>query len=613
MFAFKKAADRVPQEVADTLGLSKEQSKYIYVSDTDLYQAKFQPVEEKTSPQVNLPEPPAVKKKLDWFEESEEPDEVQAEKEAVEKTRGAGSALAPKCVEEPKDTTSSPVAATPKLVQIHYMVDHAGNPNTLVSKYRGWIVDVEEKKVVCHSFPFTPIISMKQRNDMDEKTRLYVAREGTVVRVFMWKGKVWFSTHRRLDCTRSFYSTWDVSFFQMFLDAAKEKGFDVEKMKRGMKPDTWFVFFVIHPENQTTNSAEVAPDLLHLATYTNDGKEVKQTDFRFEGLAPKELDEAQAWKLYAEGTPLISIGKDGVPFKVHPESYTEALRVRGNTPNIKQQWFSLLDTGEEDKLKTVLPASKHKQLDNIRREMNTLIELDVKDLYPREGTLVNFLMDRYIEWVTLRVQAAKKGVDAETQQEARAAFEAYEHTLTEEQLYVVINMKQEYARRASFMRRWEAGRKNAKYVVWMRALLRKLSGPRLFKLIRDFMRARIREEKFLKKRLEEFREPDESALEVTQQVPTEGEEKKPRERVLGEFRPPRMHRTEGPISRGKDQGSKIPRSGVSHPNKDHGQQKDKKPHQARPQKGHAHTKPQTSNRPPAPRFSGVAKKDTKTY
>lgn len=87
---------------------------------------------------------------------------------------------------------------------------------------RGVVVDVENKVVVCDSFGFTPIVSLDNLKTLPNSEDISVvdefinrhlfesgkysitpAYEGVVIRAFKHNGKVYFSSHKKLNCSRS--------------------------------------------------------------------------------------------------------------------------------------------------------------------------------------------------------------------------------------------------------------------------------------------------------------------------------------------------------------------------------------------------------------------------
>jgi len=103
---------------------------------------------------------------------------------------------------------------------------------------RGVVVDIENGVVVCDSFGFTPVVSLdllktlpnsEDISVVDEFINRHIftaghytvtpAYEGVVIRAFKHESVVYFSTHKRLDCSRSRWGSSDY-----FLDIYKRLG-----------------------------------------------------------------------------------------------------------------------------------------------------------------------------------------------------------------------------------------------------------------------------------------------------------------------------------------------------------------------------------------------------
>lgn len=449
----------LPAEVIKVLGISSEQAAKLYVSDNNVFQLNLanhgQKKEKKTTKGAE-PEKKASKKSMESWAD----------------------------------------VADANLYQVHY---RAAEPDATVAQFRGTIVDVTSKRIVCRSFPYTPVIDMKTRKAQPEKTKLYEAREGNVVRVFKYGGEVFYTTHRRLNCARSWWSNPKVTFKMMFDDACKEKKFNVERLFPDKSSENRiYVFLVVHQENQVTNVTDIKPDLLHLATFESGDKGIKQSDFVFEELKPKELTEAEANEKFVEGTPLISIGKDRIPVKVLPAEYKQLLRIRGNTANPELQWYILLDTKEEKKLKSVFHQRYHAAIDGYQAAMDFQIETNQSGPIAQRGTVVFDLLQKYLRWIKNKSWAQKnKDPKSEEQQQ----FKKYESECSKEQKNIFYALKEKYNARKDDMKKWDIPKKNGEFVRWIRAELKTTKGIHLYTLIRDHKaeearRAAERKEKY---------------------------------------------------------------------------------------------------------------------
>lgn len=118
----------------------------------------------------------------------------------------------------PNDQSWEIVDSTDGLVMIHYVHDHADL--SIYGQLRGVVVDINRRVKVADSYGYTPtavydalIPNNKNELVLIDQTGLthYINKddqikhglEGVLIRVFKWAGKVYFSSHRRFDISRS--------------------------------------------------------------------------------------------------------------------------------------------------------------------------------------------------------------------------------------------------------------------------------------------------------------------------------------------------------------------------------------------------------------------------
>ena len=110
-----------------------------------------------------------------------------------------------------------------RIVLVHYRQDA---DMKLFGRIRGLAINIDERKIVAESFGYTPVatttdLTVKNNgfsltDDTGEKHRyelkdvvMKIGFEGVVIRVFKAKGKVYFSTHRRLNTEKSKWGSSD--------------------------------------------------------------------------------------------------------------------------------------------------------------------------------------------------------------------------------------------------------------------------------------------------------------------------------------------------------------------------------------------------------------------
>jgi hypothetical protein len=126
---------------------------------------------------------------------------------------------------------------------------------------RGVVVDTELKRVVCSSYGYAPYfvvdsLSRDTQQEVDEKARVHnldlsqarfrVGYEGTILRIFKHRGKVYFSTHRRLDASRSRWGNTH-TFTELYEQLQGPSGQELFDENKDSSPYV-HVFLVSHPE-----------------------------------------------------------------------------------------------------------------------------------------------------------------------------------------------------------------------------------------------------------------------------------------------------------------------------------------------------------------------------
>jgi len=264
---------------------------------------------------------------------------------------------------------------------------------------RGIVVDLEAKTVVCDSFGFTPtapldgLMTLPGSHDIsivDEYINRHIfshgnfsitpAYEGVIIRVFKHNNVVYFSTHKKLDCSRSKWGRSD-----RFLDMYKRLG--------GLSGETLF------PEDVVTSpwcyNFLLVDAALLIATKQDIGvgfvvdlgakrmweyencpyDDVKQHEspttidaleatLRFQGrdipffVRPPTLSLEQANEFlrfgysedhdtsYGESVILYQYDKNGKvcdSVRVQSTAYHQRSRLRGDNPNIRHRFYQLLN------------------------------------------------------------------------------------------------------------------------------------------------------------------------------------------------------------------------------------------------------------------------------
>lgn len=145
-----------------------------------------------------------------------------------------------------------------------YLVHYTGSSSITHGFLRGIIVDVPNQRIVCDSYGYTPTVSLSrdlvvaptgnyELLDTDGRThsvspnqvQFRVGYEGTILRLFKHNGKVYISTHRRIDASRSRWGG-SAPFPQMYTELGGPKGEDLFPADVATSPFVYF-FLLVHP------------------------------------------------------------------------------------------------------------------------------------------------------------------------------------------------------------------------------------------------------------------------------------------------------------------------------------------------------------------------------
>ena len=247
------------------------------------------------------------------------------------------------------------------LVLLHYLtICKEPNSNIVddeimstIGHVRGTIIDTSTNKIICRSLPYTPeTTSMEAVSDENiSDLEFYRAHEGSVIRVFFHDGKWLFSTHRKIDCTTSYWS--GPTFGKMLEETAK---FDVETFDK----DLCYILLLSHDGTRLIYPVD-EPQITLIGVY-------HKSESRF--LSSSEIndltiDSSIVWnkpiwfssfddfrKEYAaiDGTyrnaGLICGGKN--PVKYITKEYQILRDIRGNEPHLRTRYIELRNTPEKD-------------------------------------------------------------------------------------------------------------------------------------------------------------------------------------------------------------------------------------------------------------------------
>ena len=164
------------------------------------------------------------------------------------------------------------------LYLIHY------TPDASMVKYgslRGVVIDVPNKTIVARSYGFTPVISASSLSvaeydgnihltdainpnvdyDINPKTTLfYPGFEGTIMRVFLHGGRVYHSTHKKLDAIRSRWGN-SPTFLEIYHQLGGPSDEDLFDLSKNYSPIV-HVFLLAHPSVQVASKTPIGAGYL---------------------------------------------------------------------------------------------------------------------------------------------------------------------------------------------------------------------------------------------------------------------------------------------------------------------------------------------------------------
>lgn len=323
------------------------------------------------------------------------------------------------------------------LAMVHY---NDGANMDLYGKLRGVLIDLETSKVIADSFGYTPIAVQSELEVKDNKLTIvdgdnhshvfsmdnvFIKRsfEGVVIRTLWYNNKFYRMTHKKINAEKS---KWGSSkFFTSIYEEAG--GPTVEQLFDTSKPysSTVYDFIVVDSELMIGSKQQVNKPYIVLTSSTNfdigkpdhqvaSGIHNFQTSSEVSEIMNKtfihkpvnlSIDEANYHlkfgfycqhkfyeELLATGEAVIVYSiKDGVVedlVKVHSKPYEWRLNLRGNEPNCKYRFYSLLDSAycnsyeelnqEFMKKYIIFPFVDVNFLKKIYNEQNVITNLNTK-------------------------------------------------------------------------------------------------------------------------------------------------------------------------------------------------------------------------------------------
>ena len=273
---------------------------------------------------------------------------------------------------------------------IHYIRAESATPKALL--LRGIIIATHEHpiRIVCQSFPFTPELLLKDytpSNDEVKDSQYMPSYEGTILRVFSYRGEWFLSTHKKINAKNSRWNS--PTFGTLFTECWGSEILGPEGLDSVLNPMLCYVFMMSHPQNSLVCRNEKAV-LYHIVSYTSYACLIPEEGFEGNDV-PKfvpvqvmtdcteafpikhpnvlipvtlkffTLEQVQdfvnvqvPWQTFSG---LICTNAAGM-VKILNEEYQHRREIRGNEPNLRIQFFALKAKNLQQELVELLPNQK---------------------------------------------------------------------------------------------------------------------------------------------------------------------------------------------------------------------------------------------------------------
>ena len=276
-----------------------------------------------------------------------------------------------------------------------------------VKQCRGVVFYKDE--LVMKTFPYTPEFHTGDmanlRNVLEpifSTSQFFESMEGTLIRMFNFKGKWFISTHRKLNAFKSKWGS-DETFGNSFKNALeyefstntklssrlpKGESSLISKFKTMLCPSKQYMFLVLHSiENRIVCNPPTNPQLYHVGSFVN-GTFDSTDSFgfpRLEQLQFKSIEEMV--KFVNSRDPFTSqgvvvFGPNGENLKVLNTKYQNLADIRGGEANLRLRYFQVRNDRQKEQDLYTLYSEKSEIFDYCRNLLSTLTQV-IYDNYVR--------------------------------------------------------------------------------------------------------------------------------------------------------------------------------------------------------------------------------------
>lgn len=261
---------------------------------------------------------------------------------------------------------------------LHYK---GGDPESDLYDVRGLIYDTESHTLVARSAPYLPNLTVDELPE-DKSFTVSKAEEGTIIRLFYYKGKYYCSTHHRLDASGSYWGS-RYSFGEIFgmclasmcvegdlLDHYPELSQCVTPMdyvarfheslqkewSSGKTPiGVTHTFLVSHHTVSRIVCQSTTPRVMYTGSYLVDGRKFMldlhlPTPNTTSGIPVDQIREMLRNLDPMRYQGLIVSCKTKSVKLIHPV-YEKLAKLRGTQPNIRYRYIELLHERDSDRVR----------------------------------------------------------------------------------------------------------------------------------------------------------------------------------------------------------------------------------------------------------------------
>jgi hypothetical protein len=279
--------------------------------------------------------------------------------------------------------------------------------NPLLMHYRGIITDANYNVVMPNlPMPEEHVVGVDSNLDLEWPITCRVAYEGTLIRVFMHKGKPFISTNKRINAGESTWAT-RKSFLHYFQDVV---GQDYQA-----SPDYSLLFLLPTRDGNKVGSLNdpSEPVVFLVGAYYSAERGIVTKDELQEWVDSTQLALPDSVRLpeshrvtsyedLLDSVERMTSDTTANPFGVScpgfmykhmrfvSQLYAERVRIRGNTPNLKLRYYELRAEGDREDLEAFMELYPHFERENVEKEIQAVIE------FIHRGYKARFVEKQYI-------------------------------------------------------------------------------------------------------------------------------------------------------------------------------------------------------------------------